>query len=99
MNTELVIDEGKQSSYVLRNIPKRLVIGRAKHCDIIFRDDPPQVANCHCIIYCIDNNLFLLDDFSTHRTFLNGECIKPGEKILLQTNDVILLGEHTIRIS
>ena len=76
MNTELVIDEGKQSSYVLRNIPKRLVIGRAKHCDIIFRDDPPQVANCHCIIYCIDNNLFLLDDFSKYLYALSSSFIK-----------------------
>lgn len=96
MDIELLIDEERK--HVLRNMRKRLVVGRAKDCDIIFQDNPPQVAKHHCVILCDDGDWFLLDDFSTHRTLVNGCNVKPGEKTPLQIDDIILLGEHTIRI-
>ncbi len=62
-------------------------IGRSLSQDIVIRD--PSISRCHAIILREDRDYTVVDQQSTHGTFVNGARI---QRVLLKPGDVLQLG-------
>ena len=72
---------------------RQYVIGRAEIADILIED--PYVSKMHAMLQVYANAIVLLDLNSTNGTTVNSRIVV---KAVLQSNDVISLGRHRIKV-
>lgn len=87
-----VIDSNKKHKITVSD---EIVIGRNPKCDVII--NKPMVSSMHCILYRENNKIMAEDNHSTNGTMLNGKPLH--HMIELKNNDVITLGDRSIRIN
>src|SRR5690606_36243186 len=82
--------EVQASSGIYKELQKkgRLVIGRAKHCDVVISS--LQVSREHAVLSMQDSQITLEDLHTTNGTFVNGTQIKG--RVTIQANDQICIG-------
>jgi hypothetical protein len=71
-----------------------LFLGRASTCDVIIRD--ASISKTHAVIEPRGETWHLRDNRSRNGTWRNGERLKDGERVLLASGDVIVLGSYPI---
>ena len=74
----------------------RHTFGRRTDNDIVISD--PFVSGKHGVIEADETGVYLTDTGSTNGTVLNDAKITPDQRTQLQKDDVIRLGEKTIRV-
>ncbi len=68
----------------------RIVIGRAKECQIVVSDN--LVSRHHAAVQKIRDDYYITDLDSTNGVLVNGDPIKPGTYVLIKPSDVITVG-------
>lgn len=76
----------------------RLYIGRGQlekqsECLVISNDS--KISKIHCIVYAVENDLFLMDMNSKNHTWVNGRKIE--KPVRLENGDIIRLGDTRLR--
>jgi pSer/pThr/pTyr-binding forkhead associated (FHA) protein len=94
MDATLKVLSGLLSGQSVR-LPRKLVIGRAKDCDV--QMDSEFVSAHHCALLLDDFTLRLLDLGSKNGTFVNGRKIGTRMTILLH-GDYISIGNVNLLI-
>lgn len=72
-------------------------VGRSAKNDIQILDD--SISRKHLKIFKIEKSFFIEDLKSTNGTYVNGECVEPGEGLQVSYGDIISLGNSLIRVS
>lgn len=75
---------------------KRLIIGRAKDCDIIIPDERDNVSRHHAVISFDFFGRMKLSDTSSNNTLINGRKMLKGTSIPVTREDIIQLGDSWI---
>lgn len=102
------VHEGKQKPkgpYLTRTDEKKeypmvrevMVVGRTKDTHVQVIDN--SVSGKHARITCRKNELFVIDDFSTNGTSVNGEQLKPEVSRKLKHGDKISFGDVPFEVS
>ena len=96
--TAVVVDPATQVA-PLEKSPRNpydgfLFLGRASTCDVIIRD--ASISKTHAVIEPKDGGWRLRDNRSRNGTWHNGERLDEGERVELQSGDVIILGSYPI---
>lgn len=87
-----IIDTNKKNTVVVED---EILIGRSPKCDVVV--NKPMVSSAHCILIRDGKKLMAEDNHSTNGTMLNG---KPLNHVVeLKNNDVLTLGDRSIRIN
>lgn len=93
MPLQLVVIDGPDKGRTVDLEPGHtLVVGRGTGCNLQLND--PHTSRTHCRIVVGDNRAVLVDAGSTYGTKVGGKKVSDYE---LQPNDVISLGETSIR--
>jgi hypothetical protein len=71
-----------------------LFLGRASTCDVIIRDS--SISKTHAVIEPDAGKWRIRDNRSRNGTWLNGERLKPNERLDLTSGDVVILGSYPI---
>ena len=72
-----------------------LFLGRASTCDVIVRD--ASISKTHAVIEPRAGGAWRLrDNRSRNGTWRNGERLKEGERVDLESGDVIVLGSYPV---
>ena len=87
-NFKLIVLQGKDKEKEFTFTKKRIIIGRAKDCDIII--DDPIVSRKHAEVSCEGGSYFIRDLESRNGTFVNDEEVKVQRK--LEEGDRIQIG-------
>lgn len=69
------------------------IFGRASSCDVVL--DHSSISRQHAKMEVIGNTLILTDLRSCHGTFLNGQLLESGQKIVLNDLDEVRFGAST----
>lgn len=69
------------------------IFGRASSCDVVL--DHASISRQHAKMEVIGNTLILTDLRSCHGTFLNGQLLESGQKIVLNDLDEVRFGAST----
>ncbi len=76
-----------------------VVLGRdAARVNLVFDEMNPRVSRKHCkISYDRQNQVFILEDYSSTGTYKNGStnCLPQGMSVTLQAGSVIAIGDET----
>jgi len=88
----LVLDEGEEVPLS----PGRYTFGRRTDNDVVVSD--PYVSGRHGVFEVDETGVYLTDTGSTNGTVLNDAKITADQRTQLQKEDVIKLGERTIRV-
>ncbi len=72
-----------------------IAVGRIDGCHLII--DESTISLSHCLIYCKDYKLYIIDLGSKYGTIVNHE--KASEPILLPRKSLIELGQITLQAS
>ena len=73
-------------------------VGRmAECCDLVVTEDR-RVSGCHAMFVLRGEQWYLVDDFSTGGTWLNGVKLIPGEQYPIKLGDVIEFAHTTLRV-
>ena len=75
---------------------RNFTIGRSSKCNLVISDQP-EISGRHCYLDFIDGQLFVNDEASTNKTFVNGVSIK--DRFLLSNGDTLGLGRAEYRIT
>ena len=89
---DLAISSLKSTKVKPIALPKtneRLTIGRSKDCNILIPNDP-SVSRIHAHVVIRDKCLFLVDNKSHNKTYVN---LKPINKISVLPGDIIEFGD------
>jgi hypothetical protein len=93
---KLIVIAGREAGRAYNlELRGRLVIGRAKDCDVVISDDA-RVSNRHCELAIVGGQVLLYDLSSTNRTFVNGVPIQGRHR--MESQDCILVGETEFRL-
>ena len=80
--------------------PGITTLGRTKtKSDILVSDPEHKVSGCHAKIICLDGKCFIEDLNSTNGTYINGERLKKGEKISVNSYCEVKLYTHRILVA
>lgn len=73
-------------------------VGRmAECCDLVVTEDR-RVSRCHAMFVLRGEQWYLVDDFSTNGTWLNGVKLIPGEQYPIKVGDVIRFAHITLGV-
>lgn len=76
----------------------QFTVGRSeKHCNLVVTEDR-RVSRCHAMFVLRGEQWYLVDDFSTRGTWLNGVKLIPGGRYPINVGDVIKLAYITLGV-
>lgn len=67
-------------------------LGRASDNNIVTHPEDMTISRRHCVIEVVPPNIFVSDQGSSHGTYVNGQRIAPGQRILLRDGEEIYVG-------
>lgn len=74
------------------------VIGKSKTADCVLQGDT-NVSREHVKIHVYGQDKFVCEDLnSTNKTFINGYILEPEELVILENDDVLMLGKTELKI-
>lgn len=74
------------------------VIGKSKTADCVLQGDT-NVSREHVKIHVYGQDKFVCEDLnSTNKTFINGYVLEPEELVILENDDVLMLGKTELKI-
>ena len=85
----------KLEDHLWITVGNSFLIGRSSSCDLVIKDQP-EISGVHCLLEFKRNSLFVTDQDSKNRTYVNGVPIT--EKFLLNSNDILGLGRAEYRL-
>ncbi len=77
-------------------IVDRIVIGRAKECDIVLADT--MASRRHAAVQKIKDAYFITDLASTNGVLLNGKPVQPNTYVRLRPRDVVTIGRTDLQL-
>ena len=92
---ELIAIASKSKEKFSGVLNKNCSIGRSSSCDLII-DNQPEISAQHCRLELSKRNLFIVDNDSTNKTYVNGVSI--NNRFLLKNGDTLGLGRAEYRI-
>ncbi|WP_422376183.1 type VI secretion system-associated FHA domain protein TagH [Roseibium sp.] len=90
------LDTGGQLSYSCSD--RGFDIGRHEHLDWSLPDPQRVISGKHCEIR-FEGGQYVLYDFSTNGTFLNGSQTRMDKAHVLRTGDRLMIGDYIIKVS
>lgn len=90
------LDTGGQLSYSCAD--RGFDIGRHEHLDWSLPDPQRVISGKHCEVR-IEGGQFVLYDFSTNGTFLNGSQTRMDKAHVLRTGDRVMIGDYIIAVT
>lgn len=74
------------------------VVGKGKDADCKVEGDT-NVSRQHVKIHIYGEDKFVCEDLnSTNKTYINGYVLEPEELVILENNDVLMLGKTELKI-
>lgn len=70
-------------------------IGKKRNITDYFIEDNTVISRKHATIINRENKFYIIDDFSTNHTFLNGERIQDGVEVQIKAGDKIRLANES----
>lgn len=77
MRLEVLVDQQEPLIFPLNK--EKIVIGSGENCDIVLETD--GISRKHVIIYCGEDDFYVVDQGSTNGTFINEERLVPGKRV------------------
>lgn len=90
------LDTGGQLSYSCSD--RGFDIGRHEHLDWSLPDPQRVISGKHCEVR-FESGQFVLYDFSTNGTFLNGSQTRMDKAHILRSGDRLMIGDYIIKVS
>ncbi len=97
ISARLTVLKGGSRGTVLTVESFPVVVGRGKEADLRLQDDPsaPTLSRAH-IQLAVAGGRLILEDLSTNGTAVEGQLLKPGERVSLGPRETIELGPTTV---
>lgn len=75
-----------------------VTIGRHQSCKVRIGDE--KISRLHASLVLKDNSLYIADEDSSNKTWLNGEELRPHQQYLINKNSIVKLahGVYSLRI-
>jgi len=91
----LVVIQGRKPGHIYPIDESSLRLGRDSSADIVL--DDPSVSRHQALIELHDEEVHLVDGGSTNGTFINGNRISKGERVKLERQDLIYVGDTELK--
>ncbi|MBI2567223.1 MAG: FHA domain-containing protein [Candidatus Schekmanbacteria bacterium] len=96
IDLKTVLEDLELPEYHFEFDREEIVIGRGEACQVVLPSK--SVSSKHTVIQRRSNYFFIVDLESTNGTYVNGERLKPHEKVRLKDNDVIKIAGYVATI-
>lgn len=93
---ELIGQDGTRYTVTGKMVRHRVVLGRSHSALLRFNNEKISRKHAHMCLH--EGKVSLMDDNSTHGTYVNNNKLTPGQPVHLHRGDIIRLADYTIQV-
>lgn len=95
-NIELIGQDGTRYTVTGKMVRHRVVLGRSHNALLRFNNEKISRKHAHMCLH--EGKVSIMDDNSTHGTYVNNNKLTPGQPVHLHRGDIIRLADYTIQV-